>query len=209
MLRKSTAFLLIALTAGLVACGGSGSDDDETRAVEDVILGSTLSHDPVDCERYYTQDFLEQMSFGYEGEAAVRLCEKVAAEELGRYPRDATVAEIQIDGEEATAEASFVGGTIGNQTLLFALVKEGERWKIDRMVEFVEFDRNRLLAGLEREIEDAAEVGLEPDVATCVADRFEELDDDELQDLMLYQDPKGVPGIVEECLREIAGKQDL
>jgi hypothetical protein len=207
--RKSIALLLVVLAAGLAACGESGPDEDEARAVEDTILGATLSFDPIDCERYYTQDFLERLALGYKGEAALEICEKSAAQGVGRYPRDGTVSNTEIDGEEATADASFVGGTLGGQAVTFALVREGERWKVDRMIEFVEFDRDRLLDGLGREIDDAVDKGLDPEVAACVVDRFEGLEDGELEDLVLYHDPEGVPGIAKDCLREAESTRDL
>lgn len=217
MPRKLLVLLLITLVAALAGCGGGdgeggsgGEDQDqEQRAVAETIATATKSRDPAGCERFYTQAFLERMAFGFEGEAALRLCEEVAAKGNGGYPREVDVTEVEVTGGEATASVAFEGGTYDSQTVVFALAREEDRWKIDRMVEFVGFDRERLIEGLRREVQEFEGAGFEAELIACMVDRFERLGDAELQDLALYNDDEGMPGIAEACVRQAEGTQDL
>jgi hypothetical protein len=203
------AALLVAVVVGIAACGDSGEASDDAAAVEETIVASANSESPADCERLHTEDFLERMSAGFEGDAALRLCEEVIEEDLGEDPREVTVADVQVEGDEATANASFAGSSLDGQTVTIALVREEGGWKIDRMVEFAEFDRDRLLDGLKQEVRELDSSALEAELGTCMAERLGALDDSELQDLALYNDPDGIRGIVEVCLRAAEGDQDL
>lgn len=212
MSRKLLVLLLVSLVATLVGCGGDdggGGEGNDQTAVEETIATATKSKDPSVCGRLYTQAFLERMAFGFEGEEALRLCEEVAEEGRGSYPREVDVADVEITGGEATASASFEGGTFDGQTVVIALVREEDRWKIDRMVEFVGFDRDRLVEGMKREVREFEGAGFEAELIACIVDRFERLGDAELQDLALYNDAEGIPGIAEDCIRQAEGTQEL
>lgn len=206
MPRRSIVVPFIALAVSLAGCGEEGGDD--ASVVEAAIVTASKSNDPADCERLYTQDFLERMAYGQEGEAAMEFCEELATSEYGSPPKKVTVASVEIDDREATAEVSFVGSSLDNQAIVFALVEEEGRWKIDRMVEFLEFDRPRLLDGLRREVREGLP-GFQDEVGMCMITGIEGLGDDELQDLALYRDPRVGTEIIEDCIRETENKQAL
>jgi hypothetical protein len=206
MPRKSIVLLLIALAVSLVGCGEE--DGGDASAVEAAIVTASKSNDPADCERLYTQDFLERMAYGQEGEPAVEFCEELARTEYGTPPKEVTVSSVGIDDREATAEVSFVGSSLDGQAIVFALVEEEGRWKVDRMVEFLEFDRARLLDGLRQEVSEGLP-GVQDEVGACVIAGMETLGDDELQDMALYRDPRVGTRIIEGCVREAGNRQTL
>ena len=202
------AALIVAL--GLLGCGGGGDDSSESGgelAVRASIEGFSFSDDPATCRQIYTPGFLERMAGGVEGEAALLVCEQVVARGNQLHSRDVDLSEINLTGGKATADVAFTGGTFDGQTITFALVREQGRWRIDRMVGFVEFDRDRLLEGIKRQIGQAG-TARDGQLQACMLERFEELDDQELQDLALYADPRGLYGIAEECGRGQEGIQE-
>ncbi|HEX5983682.1 MAG TPA: hypothetical protein VFY69_05680 [Solirubrobacterales bacterium] len=207
MLRASPALPLVILAVALSGCGESGGADEEA-AVKETIVAAAMTRDPADCERLHTRDLLERMAFGFEGERAVQACEEIVMDEGVEAPREVTVSGLRVGDGEATAEASFAGSSLDGQTIAISLVEEGGRWKIDRLVEFVEFDRARLLERMKRaarEVDDP----FEAKVAPCMAERVAGLNDEELQDIVLYNDPEGTWDIALDCLREVENKQTL
>lgn len=206
MPRPPIVLSFIVLAVSLAGCGELG--DGDASAVEDAIVTAAKSSDPADCERLYTHDFLERMAYGQEGEPAVEFCEELARSEYGSPPKKVTVSSVQIDDREAVAEVSFVGSSLGGQVIAFALVREEGRWKIDRMVEFLEFDRARLLAGLRQEVREGLP-GVQDEVGACTIAGIEGLGNDELQDLALYRDPRIAREIIEGCIRETESRQPL
>lgn len=209
MRRGSIAILLVAIGAAISACGdgGDGGGDEEATAVEETLLGMAHSENPASCGRLYTLSFMEQMAGGVEGEAAVELCEKAVVEGIGKDPRQVGVANVWIGDGEATADVSFVGSTYDGQTVAYALLEEQGDWKVDHLVEFVEYDRDRLLEGIEREMRELEEA-FDKEVAACLAEGFRGLEDDELQDLALRRTPEEAEEIIEGCLSAAEGEQD-
>ena len=93
-----------------------------------------------------TQAFTEQTEFT-SGDAAITTCEASAGD--GEVAGDSVEVEnIEVDGDSATAEATFTGGGLDGQTLAISLVKEGDQWKLDSLDEFVTFDKDSFAAGL-------------------------------------------------------------
>jgi len=205
--RRSIALLLVALAAaGLAGCGGDGRAplSEHKAAVKNTIVTGSKQVDPAECKLLYTQEHLEERALGIDGEVAVRLCEEVAEKGWGFYPREVKVSNVRIGEGAATAEVSFVGGTNDGQVILYSLLLKEGRWKIHRLVEFIKYDRARLLDGLTRELHD---LELQPRVADCMVGRMERLNDDELQDLALY-DPS-TRAIAEACFGAAEGAQTL
>lgn len=195
--RESIPLLLVALALGLTGCGEESSD--EAAAVEAVIVAASKSKDPADCERFYTQEFLERIA--YERGDAVKTCEELTTSEFGRPLKRVSVANVRVDDRKASAEVMHFGSNLDGQTVVVALARDGERWKIDRLVEFLDFDRARLLDGLRREVREGLP-GFQDEVGTCMVGRIEGLKDEELQDLVLFRDRRVGMGIIEDCIRE-------
>lgn len=217
MARGLLLVLLVALAACLAGCGGndeSGTVDEEASptaaevtAVRETIDAGVKEIEPSDCKRLYTQGFLERVA-AFERNDALQLCEEKAEYRHGGYPREVTVSRVRIEDDEATADAAFEGGDLRDQAIRFALVREQGRWKIDRMVEFVEYDRAKLIEGLRREMRELEKAGLEPEVGACLVEGFEGLGDDDLRNLSLFNDLDPGQEIAEGCEEEL-GALDL
>lgn len=182
--------LLIAVL-GLAACGGS---DDEGAVVEEVIETSATTTDPTDCEKLQTQRFMEQIS-RESGKAAVEACEDEAEGEEGAD--GVTVAAVEVEGSSATAEAALEGGGLDGQTVEVALVKDGDQWKMDEVVKFTEFDQAHLVDGLEAELDKADEV--DPRLASCLVEAFEQSSTAEVEELMFGDSPQALEELFEGC----------
>jgi hypothetical protein len=186
--------LLIASSLGLVACGGGG-DDDESAVIKtiEVVVHST---NPADCKKYATQDFLEQSQFE-KGAAALKECEE-DADDTEDDPDSVKVTKVEIDGSDATAEASFEGGTFDGQALSIGLVEEDGTWKMDELIRFAKLDRARLVDAFEKGITTGGNALPQP-IASCIAAVLRELPKDELERVVIGGDPQAIVEIVEGC----------
>ncbi len=174
----------------LSACGSSESDEDQ---IASAIETSATSTDAADCTALNTIAFLEQTELGAEGQEAVKSCEEEAKDPTGN-PDSVTVAEVEVDGSNATAEATFVGGNLDGQTLAIGLIEEDGEWKLDQLESFVEFDRAKLLNGLEEAI--TGPEGLE-EPAACVLEELKEFSDEEVEEVVLS--PESFLAVIEGC----------
>jgi hypothetical protein len=184
---------LLALALGLVACGGGDSDEDK---IVEVIETSATSADPADCETLSTQAFLEQTELE-EGKAAVESCEE-SAEETADDPDSVEVAEVEVDGSDATADVTFTGGNFDGQTLSVALVEEDGDWKLDEITGFAEFDQARLAASLEEALQ-SGEEPLDRALAECFAATVREAPEAQAEDLVIGGSPQPIVEIIEGC----------
>ncbi|MGH2986495.1 MAG: hypothetical protein ACRDLO_07405, partial [Solirubrobacterales bacterium] len=100
----------LAVSLALGACGGDDDDGggEEEDAITEVIETSVTSTDPAKCTRVETQAFLEQTNFSV-GDEAVRDCEEDAAD-TADDPDSVDVENIEVDGSDARADATFTGG---------------------------------------------------------------------------------------------------
>jgi hypothetical protein len=166
----------------IAACGsddgGDASQDDQdqiTAAVE----ASAVSGDPGACVTAQTQAFTEQ-STGETGEAAIAQCE----DEAGESAADSVAVEnIEVDGDSATADVVGTGKLLDGQTIAVDLAKEDGTWKLDKLVEFTDFDRDAYIAA----IGDAAGEG-DPDIATCITESLASVSDEDLQNTLIESD---------------------
>ncbi|HEX5592472.1 MAG TPA: hypothetical protein VFX35_03880 [Solirubrobacterales bacterium] len=186
--------LLLALALGLAACGGGGESDEDK--IVSTIEESATSTDPAICEETQTQAFMEQTTSAG-GAAAVKACEEETKEEAGNDPDSVTVSEVEIDGDTATANAEFKGGTFDAQTLELALVEDEGDWKIDELAGFAEFDAEGLVAAFAEQIE--AEPGIEPETASCLVEGIEELSDSELESIVVENNTEVFGELSESC----------
>jgi|GEM_PF-685632 len=193
--------LLLALTLGLSACGGGGDDGDESAVIKTIEIAAT-STNPADCKKYATQSFLEQTQFE-EGAAAVKECEEDAGDSEGD-PKSVKVTKVEIDGSDATAEASFVGGTFEGQTLSLSLVEEGGTWKMDEIDGFAKLDQDRYAESFEEGVT-SGEDRVPKSVASCIGRAFRGLSQSELEDVVFSKDPKRLIELAERCQQRSSG----
>jgi ABC-type glycerol-3-phosphate transport system substrate-binding protein len=185
--------LLILSALALAACGSSsGGDEGE---IEEVIQASATTNDPADCKKLNTQKFMEQTT-QESGDAAVKQCEDEAKEEEGS--KSVKVSAVEVDGSDATAEAALSGGNLDGQTLEVALVKDGDQWKMNEVVEFTKFDQAKLVEGLEGSLEEAASE-VNPKFASCVIEAFKQGSQSEVEDLLFGQSPQALEEVFESC----------
>jgi ABC-type glycerol-3-phosphate transport system substrate-binding protein len=155
--------LLILAALALAACGGGGkSAEDE---ITEVIETAATTKDPGNCTELQTLRFTEQNT-SEKGQAAVKSCEESAKEE--EQAEEAKVSNVSVNGEKATAEVEFVGGSLGSQTLAVALVEEGGDWKLDQIEGFAKYDGKALEETFLERFEESPE-GLSKSQYTCIA----------------------------------------
>ncbi len=156
---------LLALAAlAVTACGGGGSNAEGE--VTEVIEQSATTKDPGNCTELQTLRFTEQNT-GEKGKAAVKACEESAKEE--EQAEEAKVSNVSVNGEKATAEVEFVGGSLGSQTLAVALVEDGGDWKLDQIEGFANYNGKALEETFLKRFEESPE-GLSKQQYTCIAE---------------------------------------
>jgi hypothetical protein len=176
--------LLLAL--GLSACGGGGSSDDEAQIVT-TLKSTTLSPDPNRCTELNTEAYVEQTTH-LKGEAALKACEE-KAETLQRseLPDSIKVTNVEIDGEKATADVAFVGGTFDRQVVTTGLRKEEGQWKVDELRGFAHLDRDAMAKTFERAFEEAAATPLPAAQLRCLVEGFRNAPTKPLEELLMSE----------------------
>lgn len=182
--------ILSALT--FAACGSSGGDEGE---IEEAIEVSATTTDPADCKKLNTQQFMEQTT-QESGDAAVEECEEEAKEDEGA--ESVSVSKVEVDGSDATAVAALSGGHLDGQALKLALVKDGDQWKLDEVVEFTKFNQAKLIGVLE---EGLSEPGSEVDAkfGNCIIDAFKQGSQAEVEELVFGKSPQALEEVFEAC----------
>jgi ABC-type glycerol-3-phosphate transport system substrate-binding protein len=156
---------LLGLAAlAVAACGGGGSSAEDE--VTEVIEQAATTKDPSNCTELQTLRFTEQNT-GEKGKAAIKSCEESAKEE--EQAEEAKVTKVSVNGEKATAEAEFIGGSLGSQTLAVALVEEDGDWKLDQIEGFANYDGKALEETFLKRFEESPE-GLTKQQYTCIAE---------------------------------------
>ncbi|HEX4307620.1 MAG TPA: hypothetical protein VHZ54_16410, partial [Solirubrobacterales bacterium] len=144
--------LLLVAALTLVACGGGSSDEGK---ITEAIETAATTSDPSNCTELDTQRFDEQNS-QQKGKAAVKACEK-EAEQGEEQAKSANVSNVSVNGEKATAEVEFEGGSLNSQVLEVALVEEEGDWKLDQIEGFAKYDGKALGAAFQKEFEEEPE----------------------------------------------------
>lgn len=176
-MRKSVLIggCLVFVALFLAACGGGESEEDK---IVDAIETSAASDDPSACTEFATESFNEQIT-GQEGEAAVKQCEKDAAEEKGAESVD--VSNVEVDGSTATADAALKGGSFGGQTLAVSVVKEGDQWKMNEVTGFAELNRPKLVESLEENLNETSEIPT--GVVACIVEGVKAAPQEKIEEL--------------------------
>lgn len=194
-MRKRLLLLPCILTLSALAfaaCGSGGGDDGE---IEEVVETSATSTDPADCKKLNTQKFMEQTT-QESGDTAVKKCEEEAKE--GEGAKAVSVSAVEVDGSDATAEAALSGGNLDGQTLEVALVKDGDQWKLNEVVEFTKFNQTKLVEVLEKGLtEPSSEV--DPKFASCVIDAFKQGSQKEVEELLFGGSSGTLEEVFEAC----------
>jgi hypothetical protein len=181
------------LTAlAFTACGSSSDEEGE---VEAAIETSATTTDPADCKKVNTQQFMEQVT-RESGKAAVEECEQEAKNDEGSD--SVSVSSVEIDGSGATAEAALSGGNLDGQTLEVKLVKGGDGWKMNEVVEFSDFDRAKLVGALEGQFEESSDE-IDPQLAACFVEAFEQGSQEEVEELLFKGPVDALEELFETC----------
>lgn len=184
--------LLVLSALVFAACGSSSDEEGE---VEAAIETSATTTDPADCKKVNTQQFMEQVT-RESGEAAVEECEEEAKNDEGSD--SVGVSGVEIDGSGATAEAALSGGNLDGQTLEVALVKDGDQWRMDEVVEFTEFDRATLVESLEDQFSESSDE-IDARLAACFVDAFEQGSQEEVEELLFKGPLDALEELFEGC----------
>lgn len=186
---------LLALAAlALAACGGGGAGDEDK--ITETIEKAATTSDPKNCTELETLRFVEQNS-QQKGKAAVKACEEEA--EAGEEEAEgANVSHVAVDGEKATAQVEFEGGSLGSQGLEVALVEEGGKWKLDQIEGFANYDGKALGEAFEKQFEE--EPGeLTPTQAKCISGKVAEASQAEAETMFFSGTPDAIIELAEGC----------
>jgi ABC-type glycerol-3-phosphate transport system substrate-binding protein len=185
--------LVLVSSLGLAACGGGGESDEDK--ITSTIETAATSSDPAVCGETQTISFMEQTT-GSSGKDAEKECE-AETKSTDDNPDSVTVSEVKVDGDSATANAAFKGGSFNGQTLELALAEEDGDWKLDELSGFAKFDADSLISAFSEQIE--KEPGIEPETASCFVEGIEGLSDSELEGVVIEDDTEVFGEIAETC----------
>lgn len=186
------AFLLVAALT-ITACGGGGGDEDK---IVEVIEQAATTSDPSNCTELQTQRFNEQNT-EQKGKAATKACEEEA--KAGEDQAEgAKVSNVSVNGEKATAQVAFEGGSLGSQALEVALVQEDGDWKLDQVEGFANYDGQALGEAFEKEFNQNPE-GLSKQQAACIAQKIAGASQAEAEELFFSGSPEPIIQLAEGC----------
>ena len=185
---------LLALAALAVsACGGGGSSAEDE--VTEVIEQAATTKDPSNCTELQTLRFTEQNT-GEKGKVAIKRCEESAKEE--EQAEEAKVSNVSVDGEKASAEVEFIGGSLGSQTLEVALVKEDGAWKLDQIEGFANYDGKALEEIFLKRFKESPE-GLSKQQYTCIAEGIGKASTAEAETMFLSGSSTKIEELAKSC----------
>lgn len=185
--------LLIVSALALVACGGGGSSDESE--IEEAIETSATTGDPSNCTKLETANFVEQ-STSESGTAAIKACEEEAKKDPESRAESVEVAEVEVDGSKATANAAISGGSLDSQTVSIALVEE-DGWKLDELTGFVKLDQGALAQVFETQLEKSGELNSKQ--TSCIVEGIEEMPQAEIEEVILSGNSTPIEELAEGC----------
>lgn len=172
-LRRLGAIVLAAFCSlFLLACGNN--DDEEGAEISTVIANAILDEDAVAlCNELVSERFISDI-YG-----DVEKC--VAAEQSsnGEDPDEVRVADIEVDGETATASLTEVGGDTDGATGTVTLVRVGDSWRIDELgIDYLRSQLERGFANEDQFNEEEHGPLADPAIRDCANEQLQALDDD-------------------------------
>ena len=202
-MSRSRLFALLmicfAVPLTIAACGGDDDDDggggDEDQIV-DVIETSPTSTDPEDCAKYQTENFASQLELTFGEETGLESCADNASETAGD-PDSVDVTDVAVDGETATASATFNGGGFDGSTFSVSLVKEGDQWKLDSLDDITGFNLEAFQSALDESL--AADPDVSPEAAQCVSDQVATLTEDDVYDVLVNNNDQLFVDVLAPC----------
>lgn len=187
--------LLVLAALTITACGGGGGSSAEGEITETIEKAATTT-DPSNCTKLETLAFVEQDS-EEEGKGAIKACEEEA--EAGEEQAEgANVSNISVNGEKATAQVEFEGGSLGSQSLEVALVEEGGKWKLDQIEGFANYKGAALGEAFEKQFEENPE-GLSKEQASCISKAIGKASQAEAEEMFFGGSPKKILEVAEGC----------
>jgi hypothetical protein len=186
--------LLILSAVALSACGGGGGSSDEGE-IEEAIETTATTSDPANCTELQTQKFDEQNS-QTEGAAAVKACEK-EGEEGEEVAESAEVSNVSVNGEKASAEVAFTGGSFNGQAVELDLVNDGGSWKLDEVVAFTNYDPQKLEEAFEGSFE--SQGGISKQMTACIAEAFGGASKAQAEELIFGGSQKPLEELIVTC----------
>ena len=191
--------ICLALPLILAACGdddddggGGGDEDAITQAVE----ASATSTDPADCSKYQTETFASQLELTFDDQTGIESCEENADDPAGD-PDSVDVADVAVDGDTATASATFNGGAFDGTVFSVSLVKEGDQWKLDSLDDVTEINLESFRSALDESL--AADPNVSPEAAQCVNDQVATLTEDQIYDVLVNNNDQLFSDLLAPC----------
>jgi hypothetical protein len=105
---------------------------------------------------------------------------------------------VEVDGDNATATVAIQGGPLSGATIAVALVKDGDQWKLDRITDVPELDVDAFKSAFAEEIAKSAD--LAGPVATCMANAFNRVTEEQVKQLLVSGDQQQLLAIFQECI---------
>ncbi|MGE5283030.1 MAG: hypothetical protein ACM3N0_12070 [Chloroflexota bacterium] len=167
---------------------------DKTK-IEKTIEAVTIGADPSYCETKLTPRYLEQIT-GAKPPFADEVCRGEI--EMSRA-ESVDTSEVAIDDTRATAVVAFGGGSFDGSRLAVGLVRENGDWKLNRILAFRHFDRNKFDHAYRRSF---LELGSPTSSANCALRRARRLSNAEIERAALTDSRRAFDPIFVACDRD-------
>lgn len=195
---KKRLFYVACAAVVLAVAGCGGGSGSEQSHIEAAVEAMTLAGRPSKCTAAMTAAAREQSVHEPEP-AALKSCE-AEAEDPTEHATSASVSEIEIEGDTATANVRGVGGGFGGQVITVSVVRVGGEWKVDRIVRFAHLDAAALGHAFRQQSEEHHV--LPPAQARCAQARIENASQAEIEELALTTIPTAKSlRLVASCVR--------
>lgn len=203
-LRLLAALAALFLALFVTACGGGSGDDgdDGDSAAITAVIVSAVTEDDSEalCNEWISERFVEAVYTDVES------CVEAAADD-GSDADDATVTDIEVDGDSATATITEIGGDTDGATGSVSLIKVDGNWRVDELsVGYLRSILRQGLAGEADSNDDAAENPFaDPEIRTCIEKGMDNLSDEDFREIaydgLANRDPNETfIGILTDCI---------
>jgi hypothetical protein len=163
--------------------------------IERVIGVVATSTNPAYCVELTTERYLEQTT-GVEMPFADDACESDASQGAAE---SVEVREIAIDGGRASAIVANTGGSFDGSQLEVRLVEQGGDWRLDRLVGFADFDREKFRLAYARKLQ---ALDFPDEAVECVLGQEEKFSGAQVERAVLSPADNFFASIAVDCYRE-------